>query len=572
MLVAQKNYIDDVENLIASLKNVDIATEKLEDLDDLLKKSEVLIPVVGEFSAGKSSLLNSFIGEDILPTSIKPETAIATELRFDTNERIEAIDENGNIIRTFSKDEFETINANASEYSYLKLYLNNENIRSVSPLVLVDMPGFESPLDSHNNAIRKYLNRGAYFIVLVSATDGTLKTTSIRHLNDILEYERDFSVVLSKANLVSQNNLSAISQKVCDDIDMNFALSKTPVAVERDGTVAIKKIIENLDPDKLYSSLVIPSIRDVIYQIESTVNVKSAAFNKDTKENDLIIEKLKKSLEKIKREEENLKQNARNNYVQESVSSIVNKVGSDLSASCDNLVEIALKNGNEAFSAEISDIVHSSLVSSVKANVQNISDRISSQYNLQLKELGESMNDYSSGDFLKTLGAGANAFVETLTGIADLKKGDKTKIGKTIYTTVTSILAITTSVINPVLELVIVFLPTILDFLTKGAKEREQQFQLQQQKDNIRSQILTKIIPDVKRKLSSELPSILEEQVDVMIEEISNRYSVLIEEKQSEIAQAENERQQKAEEIAQKIANLENAKSAIKTLNQKIFA
>ena len=51
---------------------------------------ELLVPVVGAFSAGKSSLLNAIMGSSILPMDIKPETAIPTELRHDTHERIEA--------------------------------------------------------------------------------------------------------------------------------------------------------------------------------------------------------------------------------------------------------------------------------------------------------------------------------------------------------------------------------------------------------------------------------------------------------------------------------------------------
>ncbi|GAA7008097.1 hypothetical protein ID0154_07670 [Helicobacter pylori] len=44
---------------------------------------------MGNFSAGKSTLLNRFLGKNVLPTAITPETSLATELHYSANERIE---------------------------------------------------------------------------------------------------------------------------------------------------------------------------------------------------------------------------------------------------------------------------------------------------------------------------------------------------------------------------------------------------------------------------------------------------------------------------------------------------
>ncbi|WP_423752516.1 dynamin family protein [Helicobacter pylori] len=40
-----------------------------------------MIPVVGNFSAGKSTLLNRFLGSSVLPTGITPETSLACDTR-----------------------------------------------------------------------------------------------------------------------------------------------------------------------------------------------------------------------------------------------------------------------------------------------------------------------------------------------------------------------------------------------------------------------------------------------------------------------------------------------------------
>ena len=98
--------------------NKEVLIKILDDAEQILQKNQILthgfknsinehlheienfkarILFVGGFSAGKSALINTFLGEDeILEENITPETAIATELDFGTDEKIIVIDKNGN--------------------------------------------------------------------------------------------------------------------------------------------------------------------------------------------------------------------------------------------------------------------------------------------------------------------------------------------------------------------------------------------------------------------------------------------------------------------------------------------
>lgn len=568
MITSQKNFLDDLLILKDSIQKVNLDSADLDNLYDEVSNMELLIPVVGEFSAGKSSLLNSFIGKDVLPTGIAPETALAAELRFDTDERIEAINTEGQVVKKFDIDQFSNIGAEAESFSFLRVYLNNNSIRNIEPLVLVDMPGFESPLDAHNNAIRAYLNKGAHFIALVSATDGTLKETSIRHLNDICEFDRDFTVVISKKNLTTGENLEKVKNHISGQIEMNFGESKIPVAVDRDGEEAIKNILSHLNPNNLFRSIALPSMKEVIYNLESLINVKIAAFNKDTSENDRVIEKLKSSLKKIKSEEEQMKNSAKGNFVETNVTKIVNAVGKDLSESVDSLVNIAINGGSDALSSEISDIIHSSLVSNVKSSLVDITDKITTKFNLELRELGNDMDAYSGGNFAEEMAENAKSLLDNAVGrLRNAVEQNTKKDGKS-YEMVTGLLAILTDVVNPLLEVVIVLLPEILNFFKK--KNHEQQ--IAQAKAEVRSQILTAVIPKIKRQLSTEIEGILDEHVNNMISEISQKYFGVIEAKQQEIEKAEEEKQQKANDIAAQLALLTDVKSEVSSVSKKIFA
>ncbi|NHA89556.1 GTPase [Helicobacter pylori] len=170
ILRAQTNFVEFLEQVLEVLKEVEIDKTECSTLLASIQKQQLVIPVVGNFSAGKSTLLNRFLGSSVLPTGITPETSLATELHYSANERIEAFSSNDEKTESFELNEqsFEAIKDNATKYSYLKVYLNNEALKHSVPLVFVDMPGFDSPISSHTHAILEYLERGVHFVILTS--------------------------------------------------------------------------------------------------------------------------------------------------------------------------------------------------------------------------------------------------------------------------------------------------------------------------------------------------------------------------------------------------------------------
>ncbi|EMR58602.1 dynamin family protein [Helicobacter pylori Hp H-1] len=147
---------------------------------------------------------------------ITPETSLATELHYSADERIEAFSSNDEKAESFELNEqsFEAIKENAAEYSYLKVYLNNEALKDSAPLVFVDMPGFCSLTSSHTHAILEYLERSVHFVILISVeeynhfvilTTGVeeynLTKRMVRELKNLLEFDKGLSFILSKTDL-----------------------------------------------------------------------------------------------------------------------------------------------------------------------------------------------------------------------------------------------------------------------------------------------------------------------------------------------------------------------------------
>ncbi|GAA6797841.1 hypothetical protein HpHCM64_13470 [Helicobacter pylori] len=61
ILRAQTNFVKFLEQVLEILKEVEIDKKECSTLLESIKKQQLVIPVVGNFSAGKSTLLNRFL-------------------------------------------------------------------------------------------------------------------------------------------------------------------------------------------------------------------------------------------------------------------------------------------------------------------------------------------------------------------------------------------------------------------------------------------------------------------------------------------------------------------------------
>ncbi len=67
----------------------------LEELQRKLLDNRFYLVVLGQFKRGKSTSINSLIGDKLLPTSIVPLTSIVTVLRFGDRPQIEVLFKDG---------------------------------------------------------------------------------------------------------------------------------------------------------------------------------------------------------------------------------------------------------------------------------------------------------------------------------------------------------------------------------------------------------------------------------------------------------------------------------------------
>ena len=568
MIKSKDVFLKKIDEVRVALSKIDVSSEMLDALQDSINNQELLIPVIGDFSSGKSSLLNNFLeeGKSILPTAITPETSLATELRYDVNERIEAIKGNSTV-KTYSINSFKDINRNASDYSYLKVYINDENLKSIQPLVLVDMPGFQSPVEEHNKAINIYLDRGAYFIVLVSATEGSLHRSSFRQIGFIQECGRDFSLIVSKSNLVTEENLKEICTNVYNQVEKELGISKNVVSVGKDGVDEFKKIITNINIEELFSNIVSPLFNKIIYDILSSVNLKLATFDRSDRENEKIIDNLICNLKKLESKKESLiKEVSTKSSIEDKAQKILNDVGNDLVNNIDTLVSVAATQGNSEFQAEIIDIIQGNLLVSVNQTISDLSDSISIRLSTELKNSGTDMSVLNmDNEKIQVIADKLCVLKENKMQMLNdmVQKRKMSSNTGMMYKAVTTTLGITTSVINPLVEMVIIFLPDIINFLKNKFEQSQQEKRMKEYIDKLRSQILTQVIPNIKTKLRPKILNVLFEESNRLVEQIVNNFSSLLESKRKEIEEAQMERKQYIDELENEIEEIKSVKKIL---------
>jgi len=190
---------DIVKNLQEINQKYELSNENLNRLEEEMSVAKVCTPVIGKFSSGKSSLINTLLGykKSLLKEDITPETAVPAQLCYAPENRITVYKNDGSFyeLPTFEYRKFE---ADANSVKCTKLELNNEFLKKIPDVMLVDMPGFESGFEIHNKAIDNYLPQSLAYIITFPADDMILRTSIVNILKELSLNNMPICVVITK--------------------------------------------------------------------------------------------------------------------------------------------------------------------------------------------------------------------------------------------------------------------------------------------------------------------------------------------------------------------------------------
>lgn len=191
-------------------------SSRLESIREKIEKSEIIIPIFGEFSSGKSSLINSLIKDNILPTDILPTTAVINEVRFNYEQnKIEVITKDSHI--NVLKDYKESLNFDLSNVKAIKVYRDNRTVDK--GVVIVDTPGLSSDITEHEEALVDYAPKSDAIFLAIDANQGITRTL-IEFLKTVNLLNKEIYYIITKSDKKSPNELYRIRKYLKEELDI----------------------------------------------------------------------------------------------------------------------------------------------------------------------------------------------------------------------------------------------------------------------------------------------------------------------------------------------------------------
>ncbi len=178
-------------------------------------KGKKVIALIGEFSAGKTSIVNRILSQDdptapILPTNSKATTAIPTYISYGPAFMSQFLDANGTL-KNIKKDDFERVKKDvlnkvnvSSLLNYFVMSYNNANLKGIT---ILDTPGFSSNDPEDERRTCEVINE-ADILFWVFDVNQAINKTSITIIKENIK-DVPLFVVMNKCDQLSPNEQNA---------------------------------------------------------------------------------------------------------------------------------------------------------------------------------------------------------------------------------------------------------------------------------------------------------------------------------------------------------------------------
>lgn len=409
-------------------KQVDLL-EKLEEIKAVLNQpnAPLVMPLIGEFSSGKTTLINALTDCKQLETATKPTTATIYEIFFGNPEcSARVINEDGSTYEVSDISELK----NETLKDALAVNIFDTSTKVPPTTVLVDTPGLSSPTPKHKEVLLSFLPK-ADGVLLVTDVNQQLTKSLVDFCKSVSLSKRPIYLIITKCDSKSKDEVEKAKKYIQKSQNLNIK-DIACVSAKNDDLQELYDMLAKIDADK--NSILKAANEHRLKNITKTLSERidellNAANNTDELDN--AIKEQNQELARIKRNIDTLIDDASSEIgkieyetCKTFQDSIFEKLESIITANIENYDDEALayingttsqsfNNYTLAIQKTLYNMANERRNTEQDVSLQSLVDIDYSQfelsdvtYNLNLNELGHKYDGWISGG-VKVLGAAA---------------------------------------------------------------------------------------------------------------------------------------------------------------------
>jgi len=157
-----------IDSIVETLNIEDIKFKNLLVKDRIMNPSHFVV-MLGETSAGKSTLINSLLSKKALPESVKPTTGVVTEVVISDNEeeKLLKIKRDANV-EVIEKENFDKFTIKPADDIHRLRYVGQSKNHKYSGIRVFDTPGYGSLVDYHEDVLKEFIPESDFIVYVVS--------------------------------------------------------------------------------------------------------------------------------------------------------------------------------------------------------------------------------------------------------------------------------------------------------------------------------------------------------------------------------------------------------------------
>ena len=394
--------MSEVSSLLSDEAQAELKAKSEEFMNEMQDSQYIKVPLVGVFSAGKSSLLNVFTQKNnMLPVDTMPETAVAYELYYAQTECVELY-RNGKKIDSKQLSDIKQLDTKPGDIA--KVYCTSEPIRQLQEkgIILVDMPGIGSGIERHDAAIFNYIHSGTAFVLVVDAEQGSLRGSTLTFMQELSKYNMYPAVLVSKIDKKPENDVKDIVEYI--QYQMSRLGNSNPfvgtVCAVNNNLEGFQQYLDLLDPEMLVAEKFGLKLKQIITSLIDQIKVRVELRSKD-------IANVEDKIKQIDEEISNVKvelptDNSEADTPEKSTQDILDNVYEALAAKSTDIAQMIVdREDPESIKAVIVSTVRTEIIASLKEESEQYSTALGTAVQESISDLAtievdtNFMNDFS---------------------------------------------------------------------------------------------------------------------------------------------------------------------------------